>query len=168
MKIDAMRKALEEQVKQLQVQIQEAEAAALLGGKRVIAKLECRIRDLETALDEETRRHKETQTALRKKDHRIKEVQMQVDEAHKNFVMAQDTADRLNEKCNLYKRQLAEAESVTMQNLTRVRRYQRELEESEGRAEHAESSLNLIRAKHRSSVLTSGSSAKVYVLEEDQ
>ena len=40
MKIDAMRKSLEEQVKQLQVQIQEAEAAALLGGKRVISKLE--------------------------------------------------------------------------------------------------------------------------------
>ena len=115
MKIDAMRKALEEQVKQLQVQIQEAEAAALLGGKRVIAKLECRIRDLETALDEETRRHKETQTALRKKDHRIKEVQMAVDEAHKNFVMAQDTADRLNEKCNIYKRQLGEAVSATAQ-----------------------------------------------------
>lgn len=55
-KIDALRRALEEQVKQLQVQIQEAEAAALLGGKRVIAKLETRIRDLETALDEETRR----------------------------------------------------------------------------------------------------------------
>jgi len=30
MKIDALRKSLEEQVKQLQVQIQEAEAAALL------------------------------------------------------------------------------------------------------------------------------------------
>lgn len=57
MKIDALRKSLEEQVKQLQVQIQEAEAAALLGGKRVIAKLETRIRDLETALDEETRRY---------------------------------------------------------------------------------------------------------------
>lgn len=83
MKIDALRKSLEEQVKQLQVQIQEAEAAALLGGKRVIAKLETRIRDLETALDEESRRHKETQNALRKKDRRIKEVQMQVDEEHK-------------------------------------------------------------------------------------
>ena len=46
MKIDALRKSLEEQVKQLQVQIQEAEAAALLGGKRVIAKLETRIRDV--------------------------------------------------------------------------------------------------------------------------
>lgn len=43
MKIDALRKSLEEQVKQLQVQIQEAEAAALLGGKRVIAKLETRV-----------------------------------------------------------------------------------------------------------------------------
>lgn len=96
-------------MKQLQVQIQEAEAAALLGGKRVIAKLETRIRDLETALDEETRRHKETQNALRKKDRRIKEIQMVVDEEHKNFVMAQDTADRLMEKLNIQKRQLGEA-----------------------------------------------------------
>jgi chromosome segregation ATPase len=169
MKIDALRKSLEEQVKQLQVQIQEAEAAALLGGKRVIAKLETRIRDLETALDEETRRHKETQNALRKKDRRIKEVQMQVDEEHKNFVMAQDTADRLLEKLNIQKRQLGEAESITMQNLQRVRRYQRELEDAEGRADQAESSLHLIRAKHRSSVVTGkgGSSPKVYVLEED-
>lgn len=49
-----------------------------------------------------------------------------------------------------------------MHNLQRVRRYQRELEEAEGRAEMSESSLNLIRAKHRSSVVTSkSSSAKV-------
>jgi hypothetical protein len=140
---------------------------------------------LETALDEETRRHKETQTALRKKDRRIKEVQMAVDEEHKNFVMAQDTADRLNEKLNIYKRQLGEAvclrwnvpqwlqltaqESYTMQNLTRVRRYQHDLEEAEGRAEHAESSLNLIRAKHRSSVVTGkGQSPKVTTTTQPQ
>jgi DNA repair exonuclease SbcCD ATPase subunit len=167
MKIDAMRKALEEQVKQLQVQIQEAEAAALLGGKRVISKLETRIRDLETALDEETRRHKETQNTLRKKDRQVKEVQMQVDEEHKNFIMAQDTVDRLTEKLNIYKRQLGEAEGLTMQNLQRVRRYQHELEDAEGRADQAESSLHLIRAKHRSSVTTGRSGApKVYVMEE--
>lgn len=41
-----------------------------------------------------------------------------------------------------------------MQNLQRVRRYQRELEDAEGRADQAESSLHLIRAKHRSSVVT--------------
>ena len=55
-----------------------------------------------------------------------------------------------------------------MQNLQRVRRYQRELEEAEGRADTAESSLHLIRAKHRGSVVTGkGASPKVYVLEDD-
>jgi len=34
---------------------------------------------------------------------------MQIDEEHKNFVMAQDTADRLLEKLNIQKRQLGEA-----------------------------------------------------------
>lgn len=93
---------------------------------------------------------------------------MQVDEEHKHFVMAQDTADRLMEKLNIQKRQLGEAESITMQNLQRVRRYQRELEDAEGRADQAESSLHLLRAKHRSSVVTGkGNSPKVYVLEDD-
>ena len=41
-----------------------------------------------------------------------------------------------------------------MQNLQRVRRYQHVLEDAEGRAEQAESSLQLIRAKHRSGVVT--------------
>ncbi|MCP4345820.1 MAG: hypothetical protein GY795_09875 [Desulfobacterales bacterium] len=46
-----------------------------------------------------------------------------------------------------------------MANLQRVRRYQRELEDAEGRAEQAESSLQLIRAKHRSSVVTGKSAS---------
>lgn len=46
-----------------------------------------------------------------------------------------------------------------MQNLQRVRRYQHVLEDAEGRAEQAESSLQLIRAKHRSSVVTGKSTA---------
>lgn len=67
------------------------------------------IRDLEVILDEETRRHKESQVTLRKKDRHAKELQMQVDEEHKLYVMAQDTSDRLAEKVGVYKRQLAEA-----------------------------------------------------------
>ena len=50
-----------------------------------------------------------------------------------------------------------------MQNLQRVRRYQHELEDAEGRADQAESSLHLIRAKHRSSVVGGKSSSKVSV-----
>ena len=36
-----------------------------------------------------------------------------VDEEHKNYVMAQDTADRLLEKLNIQKRQLSESVSTT-------------------------------------------------------
>merc|ERR1711862_228612 len=50
----------------LQARLDEAEAAALKGGKRVIAKLEARVRELETELDAEQRRHAETGKNLRK------------------------------------------------------------------------------------------------------
>lgn len=62
-------------------------------------------------MDEETRRHKETEASLRKKEQRIKQMQLQVDEEHKNYVMAQDSVDRLVEKLNIYKRQIGEAVS---------------------------------------------------------
>jgi hypothetical protein len=40
---DRLRKALEQQVKDLQVRLDEAEASALKGGKRIIQKLEQRV-----------------------------------------------------------------------------------------------------------------------------
>merc|ERR1712002_516823 len=58
--VDRLRKQLEVTVKDLQARLDEAEAAALKGGKRIIAKLEARVRELETELDAEQRRHAET------------------------------------------------------------------------------------------------------------
>merc|ERR1712055_736356 len=54
---EKLRKGLEVQVKELQVRVDEAEAAALKGGKKTIAKLETRVRELEGELDGEQRRH---------------------------------------------------------------------------------------------------------------
>jgi myosin heavy chain 6/7 len=45
--IDKLRKALEQQVKDLQVRLDEAEANALKGGKRIIQKLEQRVSSLQ-------------------------------------------------------------------------------------------------------------------------
>lgn len=56
----------------------EAEAAALKGGKKVIAKLEARIRELENELDGEQRRYQEANKTLSKHDRRIRELQFQV------------------------------------------------------------------------------------------
>merc|ERR1711887_161280 len=53
--VDRLRKQLEVTVAELQGRLDEAEAAALKGGKRIIAKLETRVRELETELDAEER-----------------------------------------------------------------------------------------------------------------
>jgi chromosome segregation ATPase len=49
--IERMRKAGEQQIKDMQVRIEEAEQAALKGGKKTIAKLEARIREIESGAD---------------------------------------------------------------------------------------------------------------------
>lgn len=75
---EKLRKALETQIKELQVRLDEAEANALKGGKKVIQKLEQRVRELENELDGEQRRHADAQKNLRKAERRIKELSFQV------------------------------------------------------------------------------------------
>ena len=66
------------------------------------------IRDIELELDEEKKRHGETQKVLRKKDHRSKELLVQTEEDHKTITMLNDTIEKLNEKVKVYKRQMTE------------------------------------------------------------
>ncbi|CAB0033831.1 unnamed protein product, partial [Trichogramma brassicae] len=166
-KIETIKKSLEIEVKNLSVRLEEVEANAIVGGKRIISKLEARIRDLELELDEEKRRHAETVKILRKKERNIKEVMIQVEEDSKNIALLQESLDKTTQKVNIYKRQLQEQEGVSQQSVTRVRRFQRELEAAEDRADTAESNLSLIRAKHRSFVTTSTvPGSQVYLVQE--
>ena len=97
-KIESIKKSLEIEVKSLSVRLEEVEANALAGGKRVITKLESRIRDVEIESEEEKRRHAETQKILRKKEHRVKELLVASEEDHKAVTLLQDLVDKLNEK----------------------------------------------------------------------
>jgi len=169
-KLDTIKKSLENEVRNLHIRIEEVEANALAGGKRVIAKLESRIRDVEIEVEEEKRRHAETEKILRKKDHRVKELCVQSEEDHKTITLLSENCDKLSEKLKVYKRQVQEQEGVSAQNLSRVRRFQRELEAAEDRADQAESNLSFIRAKHRSWVTTSsvpGGTRQVFVTQEE-
>ncbi|NJI29818.1 hypothetical protein HBI98_21890, partial [Aeromonas veronii] len=66
-----------------------------------------------------------------------------------------------------YKRQLVEQEQTSQQTVTKVRRFQRELEAAEDRADVAESNLTLVRAKHRTFVTTSSvPGSQVYLVQE--
>uniref|UniRef100_T1J4Y6 Paramyosin n=1 Tax=Strigamia maritima TaxID=126957 RepID=T1J4Y6_STRMM len=170
-KVETIRKTLEVEIKTLQLRLEEVEANALVGGKRMISKLEARIRDVEIEFEEEKRRHAETLKMLHKKERQVKELYIQSEESQQTVHLLTDQVEKLNEKVRMYKRQLGEQEGISTQNLQRVRRFQRELEAAEERAEHAESNLSFIRAKHRSWVTSSqmpgqGATKQVYVVEE--
>lgn len=152
---EKLRKSMEGQIKELQVRLDEAEAAALKGGKKIIQKLEQKVRELEQELESEQRRHGDAAKNLRKADRRIKELQFQADEDRKNHERIQDLVDKLQQKIKTYKRQIEEAEEIAALNLAKYRKVQQELEDAEERADMSENALAKLRARNRSSASTS-------------
>ncbi|CAF3451696.1 unnamed protein product [Rotaria socialis] len=156
--IERLRKGLEQQIKDLQTRLDEAESNALKGGKRIIIKLEQRIHELENENELEQHRHQETLKELRKNDRRLKELAFQAEEDRKNQLRLQDLSEKLQSKIKIYKRQVEEAEEIAALNLAKYRKVQTELEDSAERAELAENQLGKLRAKTRSTVSVSRTS----------
>ena len=95
MMLERDRKLLEAQVKDANARLDEAEQNALKGGKKAMAKMETRIRELESELDAENRRCADAQKNLRKSERRIKELTYQQDEDRKNHERMQGLIDQL-------------------------------------------------------------------------
>lgn len=93
------------------VQLDEAEQAALKGGKKVIAKLEQRAHELEGELDGEQRHYQESIKNVAKAERQVRELQFQVDEDKKNFERMQDLVEKLQSKIKTQKKQLEDAVS---------------------------------------------------------
>ncbi|KAI1301484.1 Myosin heavy chain, muscle [Halotydeus destructor] len=153
--LEKIRKHQEGQIKELQVRLDEAEQAALKGGKKVIQKLEQKVRELEQELESEQRRHGDASKNLRKAERRVKELQFQADEDRKNHERMQDLVDKLQQKIKTYKRQIEEAEEIAALNLAKFRKVQQELEDAEERADMAENAVAKLRARNRSSASVS-------------
>ncbi|KAK6104848.1 Myosin tail family protein [Brugia pahangi] len=150
--IDRMRKGLEAQIKDMQAQLEEAEQAALKGGKKVIAKLEQRIHDLEAELDGEQHRYQEANKNVAKSERRVRELQFQVDEDKKNYERLQDLVDKLQSKIKTQKKQLEDAEELANTNLQKYRQIQHQLEDAEERADNAENSVTKMRSMSRTTM----------------
>lgn len=101
------RKSMELMLKDLQIRVNEAEANALKAGKKTIAKLEERIRQIEAELDTEQRRHGDAQKNLRKGERQIRELTFQADEDRKNHERMQDLVDKLQQKIRSFQRQVS-------------------------------------------------------------
>ena len=67
---------------------------------------------MEVELDNEQRRHGETQKNLRKQDRRLKELAFQGEEDRKAQERLTDMIDKLQNKIKTYKRQVEEAVSI--------------------------------------------------------
>merc|ERR1719411_250406 len=163
-KAENVKKALEQEVRSLTIRMEEIETNPVASSRRTIKKMEQRIEELEIFLANEKKSHVETTTVLHKKESSVKALLLQSEEDRKNILILQESLDKLNEKIKMYKRQLEEQEGISNANIMRVKKFQRELECAENRAEEAETSLNVFRSKAR--VFASAESKRENVVEE--
>merc|ERR550532_742940 len=143
------RKVLDNQVKDMQTKLDEAEQLAVKGGKKVVSRLEMKIKDLEGQLDEEQRRLVDAQKSQRRTERRVKELTFSQDEDQKNHERMQELVDKLQNKVKSYKKQIEEAEEIAALNLAKFRKVQANLEEAEERADINEQVLAKYKAKGR-------------------
>merc|ERR1712072_434695 len=150
MMLERDKKLLEAQVKDAQARMDEAEQTALKGGKKAVAKMETRIRELESELDAENRRLGDASKNLRKSERRVKELAYTIDEDKKNQERMQALIDQLQGKIKSYKKQIEEAEEIAALNLAKYRQVQNNLAGSTERADLNEQALAKTRARGRS------------------
>merc|ERR1712130_545358 len=145
--LDRMKRSQEAAVKDLQARLDDAEQVALKGGKKHVQKLEGRLRELESELEDERRRCVDSQKAVRKMERKVKETIYSGEEDKKNLSRIQDQADKQQLKVKQYKRQAEEQEEAANSNMSKYRKLQHDLDEAEERADMAESALSKMRSK---------------------
>ena len=150
MGLERDKKLLEAQVKDASNRVDEAEQNALKGGKKAMAKMETRVRELESEVDAENRRNADSQKNLRKSERHIKELTYQQDEDRKNHERMQGLIDQLQGKIKSYKKQIEEAEEIAALNLAKYRQVQANLSGVTERADLNEQALAKSRAQRRS------------------
>merc|ERR1719259_690041 len=110
-----LKKNMENQLKELQARLDEAEQVALKGGKKQVQKLE----------------------------RKVKEAVYAGEEDRKNVGRQQDNVEKLTAKVKQFKRVSEEQEESATANMSKYRKIQHELDEAEERADMAESDLIL-------------------------
>merc|ERR1712096_373888 len=103
-----------------------------------------KIRELELELGSVQTRTADSYKAFQRAERRVKELQFQQEEDHKNQDRMSDLANKLQQKIKTYKTQIEEAEEIAALNLAKFRKAQQSLEETEERAKMAGAGLTLI------------------------
>jgi len=150
---EALRKQLEVEIREITVRLEEAEAFAQREGKRMVAKLQARLRDLEAELEGEQRRARELATANRKIDRQFNELRISSEDDRRVNVELREQVSTLTIRIKTLRRQLEEAEEVVTITMNKYRKAQSMVEEAEHRADLAEKNA-VIGRKNRSMSVT--------------
>ena len=145
-----LRKQLEVELRELTVKLEEAEAWAQREGKKAVARLTQRVRELEAELEIEQRNHRSADAAWRKADRQLKEALSAAEEDRRVVVELQGLVDTLQVRNRQFKKQLEEAEEATNISLGKYRKLQAELEDAEHRADVAEKNASIMRSRRHS------------------
>merc|ERR1712037_921995 len=140
---DKAKRALECQLSEMEHKCADANENAIRGGRNAMAKLETRIRELETELGSAQARTSEFSKGGHRAERRAKELSFQLDEDKKNQDRMTELATKLQAKINTYKKQIEEAEEIAALNLAKFRKAQQELEETDERARLAEARISV-------------------------
>ena len=142
---DKAKRALEAQIGELEQRLNEANEVASRSGRNALSKLESRIRELEIELGSVQSTTSEAYKSFQKAERRVKELQFQQEEDHKNQDRMTELANKLQQKIKTYKKQIEEAEEIAALNLAKYRKAQQEMEEAEERSKLAENQLSVNR-----------------------
>lgn len=99
--LERERKELEAKAHDIQVQTDDAEQNAIKWGRKMVAKLEGRVKELEGELDSEQRRLGDATKNFRKADRGIKEYTFRQEEDRKNAERMQDLVDKLQNQVRI-------------------------------------------------------------------
>uniref|UniRef100_A0A0K0FNS7 Myosin-2 (inferred by orthology to a C. elegans protein) n=1 Tax=Strongyloides venezuelensis TaxID=75913 RepID=A0A0K0FNS7_STRVS len=151
--IDRHRKILEIQVKDMASKIDEVEGTLIKANQKAIAKLEAKLKSIESDLELEQRRHADAFKALSKAERKAKEITFQLDEERKNYNKLVELTDKLQGKIKKQRRDIEEAEETANSHLAKYRQIQMAYENAEERADCAEH--NLVKLRSRSRIMKS-------------
>jgi len=138
---EGLRKQLEIEMREITVRLEEAEAFAQREGKRMVAKLQARLRDLEAELEAEQRRSRELAAANRKLERQWAELRVTAEDDHRMNVELTESCNSLTIRIKTLRIQLTEAEEVVTITMNKYRKAQSMLEESESRCDVAEKTV---------------------------
>eukprot|EP00090_Calanus_glacialis_P015928 TRINITY_DN25043_c0_g1_i1.p1 TRINITY_DN25043_c0_g1~~TRINITY_DN25043_c0_g1_i1.p1 ORF type:complete len:1173 (-),score=369.25 TRINITY_DN25043_c0_g1_i1:199-3486(-) len=146
-KAENEKKDTEVLLRELQNKVDDAEMNAIKWGEKMVAKLASRVKEVETELEIERRRHGDANKSFRKTQRGIHEYAIKMEENTKNSERMQNFVEKLQSQIMNYKKQIEEAEEIGSLNLSKFRRVEGDLMDTQDRAMLKEQMLAKLRGR---------------------